>query len=48
MELDTKAFQSCEAKKIVISACDLQVGENAFSYCDDVNEVYISIIESTY
>ena len=42
MELDTKAFQSCEAKKIVISGCDLQVGENAFSYCDDVNEVYIS------
>ncbi|MCI6203511.1 MAG: leucine-rich repeat protein [Lachnospiraceae bacterium] len=42
MELDTKAFQSCKAKKIVISGCDLQVGENAFSYCDDVNEVYIS------
>ena len=42
MELDTKAFQSCEAKKIVITGCDLQVGENAFSYCDDVEEVYIT------
>ncbi len=42
MELDTKAFQSCEAKKIVISGCDLQVGENAFSYCDDVEEVCIT------
>lgn len=42
MELDTKAFQSCEAKKIVISGCDLQVGKNAFSYCDDVEEVCIT------
>lgn len=42
MELDTKAFQSCEAKKIVISGCDLQVGENVFSYCDDVEEVCIT------
>ena len=42
MELDTKAFQSCEAKKIVITGCDLQVGENAFSYCDDVEEVCIT------
>lgn len=42
MELDTKAFQSCETKKIVISGCDLQVGKNAFSYCDDVEEVCIT------
>ena len=42
MELDTKAFQSCEAKKIVITGCDLQVGENAFSYCEDVEEVCIT------
>lgn len=42
MELDTKAFQSCEAKKIIITGCDLVVGENAFSYCEDVAEVYIS------
>lgn len=42
MELDKKAFQSCETEKIVITGCDLVVGENAFSYCDDVCEVYIS------
>lgn len=42
MELDTKAFQSCEAKKIVITGCNLQVGENAFSYCEDVEEVCIT------
>lgn len=42
MELDAKAFQSCETEKIVITGCDLMVGENAFSYCEDVAEVYIS------
>lgn len=42
MELDQKAFQSCKVEKIVITGCDLTVGENAFSYCDDVSEVYIS------
>lgn len=42
MELDQKAFQSCEVEKIVITGCDLTVGKNAFSYCDDVSEVYIS------
>lgn len=42
MKLDKKAFQSCECKKIVITGCDLKIGENAFSYCGDVSEVYIS------
>lgn len=42
MELDKKAFQTCEVEKIVITGCDLTVDENAFSYCDDVSEVYIS------
>lgn len=42
MELDSKAFQSCEAKKLVITGCDLIVGENAFSYCEDIEEIYIS------
>ena len=42
MELDTKAFQSCEVEKIVISGCDLVVGENTFSYCEDITEVYFS------
>lgn len=42
MELDKKAFQSCETEKIIITGCDLVVGENAFSYCDDVSQVYIS------
>lgn len=42
MELDTKAFQSCEAEKIVITGCDMLIGENAFSYCEDVTEIYIS------
>lgn len=42
IELDTNAFQSCEAEKIVITGCDMVIGENAFSYCDDVSEVIIS------
>lgn len=42
IELDTKAFQSCEAEKIVITGCDMVIGENAFSYCEDVTEVVIS------
>lgn len=42
MELDTKAFQACEAEKIVITGCDMVIGENAFSYCEDISEVYIS------
>lgn len=42
MELDTKAFQACEDKKIVINGCDVvigrgnvELGDNAFSYCED-------------
>ncbi|MGN0395717.1 MAG: leucine-rich repeat domain-containing protein [Coprococcus sp.] len=42
MELDSNAFQACEAEKIVITGCDMVIGKNAFSYCEDVTEVYIS------
>lgn len=42
MELDSGAFESCEAERIVITGCDMVIGEYAFSYCDDVEEVYIS------
>lgn len=42
MELDNKAFQSCEVEKIIISGCNLVIGENAFSYCEDITEVYIN------
>ena len=42
MKLDKKAFQSCEVKKIVITGCEFNIGENAFSYCDDMKELYIS------
>ncbi len=42
MELDKKAFQSCEVERVVITGCDLIIGENAFSYSEDIAEVYIS------
>ena len=42
MEVDSEAFESCEAERIVITGCDMVIGEYAFSYCDDVEEVYIS------
>ena len=42
MELDNKAFASCGVKKIVITGCELVVGESAFSYCEDINEVSIN------
>ena len=42
MELDEKAFQSCEVEKIVITGCDMVISENAFAYCEDVSELYIS------
>ena len=42
MKLDKRAFQSCEVKKIVITGCEFNIGENAFSYCDDMKELYIS------
>lgn len=42
MELDEKAFQSCEVEKIVITGCDMVISENAFAYCEDVRELYIS------
>lgn len=36
MELDKEAFQSCETKKIVITGCDMVIGENTFSYCEEL------------
>ncbi len=42
MELEAKAIQSCEVKKIVITGCDLTIGESAFAYCEDIEELYIS------
>lgn len=42
MELDNNAFQSCEAKKIIISGCNLTIGENAFAYSEDIEEINIS------
>lgn len=42
LEINEKAFQSCEAKKVVIVGCDIVIGENAFSYSEDITEVYIS------
>ena len=42
MELADRAFQMCQFEKLVITGCDLIVGENCFSYCEDVTEIYIS------
>ena len=42
LEINEKAFQSCEAKKVVIVGCDIVIGENAFSYSEDITEIYIS------
>lgn len=42
MEIDDNAFQSCEVEKLVISGCELNIGESAFSYCDDISSIYIS------
>ena len=41
-ELEAKAFQSCEIEKIIISDCNLTIGENAFSYCEEVEELIIN------
>lgn len=47
MELDAKAFQSCSAEKIVITGCDMVIGENAFSYCEDIATISVdnSVLE---
>lgn len=36
MELDTKAFQSCGIEGLTISNSSLELGENVFSYCEDL------------
>lgn len=42
MEIDDNAFQSCEVEKLIISGCELNIGESVFSYCDDLSNIYIS------
>ncbi len=39
MELEDKAFQTCEFEKLVIVGSQLTIGENAFAYCDEVKEI---------
>lgn len=34
--LDDKAFQSCGVGELIISGCTLELGENVFSYCEDL------------
>lgn len=41
IEIADNAFQSCEFEKLVISGCELDIGESAFSYCDDISSIYI-------
>jgi hypothetical protein len=42
IEIEEKAFMSCEAEKIVFTGSEIVIGEYAFSYCDDIKEIYIS------
>lgn len=37
--LDDKAFQSCGVGELIISGCSLKLGENVFSYCEDLATV---------
>lgn len=41
LKVDDKAFQGCEFEKLVIGDCELEIGENAFEYCGDVEEITI-------
>lgn len=43
--LDDKAFQSCGVGELIISGCTLELGENIFSYCEDL--VTITMDSST-
>lgn len=45
MELDTKAFQSCGIEDLTISNSSLELGENVFSYCEDL--ISVSMENST-
>lgn len=42
MELDSHAFQTCKFEKLIITGCNLVVGENAFSYGEELNNLIIS------
>ena len=39
--LDDQAFQTSEVVDLTISGCTLEIGENAFSYCEDLATVYM-------
>ena len=41
LELGSKSFQSCDMITLTISGSDTVIGENAFSYCDDLTDVVI-------
>lgn len=43
--LDDKAFQSCGVGELIINGCTLELGENIFSYCEDL--VTITMDSST-
>lgn len=43
--LDDKGFQSCGIEELSISNCEIEIGENAFSYCDDLAGV--NMVESS-
>ena len=43
LDIDDKAFQSCGITALNISGSETVMGENAFSYCEDLTDVIIGI-----
>ena len=41
LDLGSKSFQSCDIITLTISGGDTVIGENAFSYCDDLTDVVL-------
>ena len=41
LDLGSKSFQSCDIITLTISGDDTVIGENAFSYCDDLTDVVL-------
>lgn len=41
LDLGSKSFQSCDMITLMISDSDTVIGENAFSYCDDLTDVVL-------
>ena len=39
--IDDKAFQSCSVQNVVIGRGNVELGDNAFSYCEDLVSVEI-------